>query len=81
MKIIVDHEKCIGALPCLAIAPNTFRLDREHKAIVKNSKGDDEKTILLAARACPVKAIRLEDDNGKEIFPGTEFEEDSEMAT
>ncbi|MBU0667525.1 ferredoxin [Patescibacteria group bacterium] len=70
MKIVVDRNLCIGAAPCVAIAGEVFELDTEGKAVVKNPKGADDETILLAARACPVRAILLYDEQtGKQIFP------------
>lgn len=69
MKIGTDKEKCISAGTCVAIASNTFELDEEGKVQVKNAKGDDDQTIIDAAKSCPVQAIELYDDNGKKIFP------------
>jgi ferredoxin len=69
MKVHVDRDKCISAGTCVAIASNTFELDEEGKVKVKNEKGDDEQTILDAAKSCPVMAIEIYEDNGKRIFP------------
>ncbi|MDO8583845.1 MAG: ferredoxin [bacterium] len=68
-KIIVDRELCIGAAPCVVVAPGVFQLDEENKAIVIDAKGADDETILLAAQSCPVAAIKLFDEEGKQIFP------------
>ena len=38
-------------------------------AIIKNPKGEDEATILQSAQSCPVNAIIIYDDNGKQIHP------------
>lgn len=69
MKIEIDRELCIGCGTCASIAPETFELDGEGKSIVKNLKGNDEATILDAAKSCPVGAITVIDDNGKQIWP------------
>jgi ferredoxin len=69
MKIKTDRDKCISAGTCVAIAPNTFELDEEGKVRIKNATGDDEQTILDAAKSCPVQAIEIYDDSGKCIFP------------
>ncbi len=69
MRIEVDRELCISVASCVAVAPNTFELDDEGIAVVKNINGDDEQTILQAAQSCPVNAIRLFDDTGKQIYP------------
>lgn len=69
MRIEVKRDLCIGASSCVMVAPGVFELDSELKAVVKDSKGADEHTILEAARACPTLAIYLYDDDGKQIFP------------
>lgn len=68
-KIIVDAGLCIGCGSCAAVASKTFELNAENKSIVKNSENDDNETILMAAKVCPVKAIILYDKNGKQICP------------
>ena len=69
MKIKVDRDLCISVAACIAVAPNTFELDDEGIAVVKKGKLDDEKTIIQAAKSCPVDAIILHDNNGKQIYP------------
>ncbi len=86
MKIVVKRDLCIGAGPCVAVAPNTFLLDDEMKAVLpkKHEAGitgdeasvgdltmttDDEQTVIMAAEACPVRAIFLYDDEGNQVYP------------
>jgi len=68
-KIIVDRDACIGAAPCVVVAPGVFQMDEENKAVVVNPIGADDETILLAAQACPVQAILLYDEAGNQIYP------------
>jgi len=68
-KIVVDRELCIGAAPCVTVAPGVFQLDDENKAVVADAKGADDDTILLAAESCPVQAIFLYDEDGEQIYP------------
>ena len=69
MKVIVDRNLCIGAASCVAIAPKTFQLDDENKAIVLDVEGHDKETVLAAAQSCPTLAITVVDDDGKQIYP------------
>jgi len=70
LKVWVERNLCIGAATCVAVAPKTFVLDSEAKAIILDSSlQDDPNTIIEAAKACPVAAIFIEDDQGKRIFP------------
>ena len=68
-KIIVDRDLCIGAAPCVTVAPGVFQLDEENKAVVIDAHGADDDTVLLAAQSCPVQAISLFDEDGNKIFP------------
>ncbi len=69
-KVHVDRDLCIGAATCVAIAPKTFALDSQAKAIILSSVlEDDNNTILDAARGCPVAAIIIEDAHGNKVFP------------
>lgn len=82
LKVKIDRALCIGAASCVAVAPNTFDLDSEGKAVIKKKDGtqtsdfvkyadinDNETNILNAAKSCPVNAIIIVevDENGKEI--------------
>jgi len=82
LKVKVDRELCIGAASCIAVAPDTFELDAEGKAVVKKKDGtmssdyvaysdinDNETNIMNASKSCPVNAIIIieVDETGKEI--------------
>ena len=69
MKIEINREICIGCGTCASIAPETFEIDAEGKSTVKNPKGNNDETILDAAKSCPVGAITVKDDSGKVIWP------------
>lgn len=68
-KIVIDRDLCIGAATCVTIAPGTFQMDEENKAILVDLRGDEAETILMAAESCPTKAIFLYDDTGAQIYP------------
>ena len=71
-KVKVDRDLCMGAGSCVAVAPKTFELDSEGKAVILKKDGsknetsdfsnhteidDTEENILNSARSCPVNAI------------------------
>jgi ferredoxin len=68
-KIIIDRDACIGAGPCVTVAPGVFQLDEENKVYVVDQNAADGDTILLAAQSCPVQAIRVIDDRGVQVYP------------
>ena len=68
--IEVDRELCIGAATCVALAPNSYALDAEAKAIIPQSIDEDDlEAILAGAKSCPVDAIIIRDETGKKIYP------------
>jgi len=68
-KIVVDHNLCIGCGTCTTIAPGVFKLDENNKSTVIDLNGADADTVLLAAQSCPVMAISVYDEDGKQILP------------
>lgn len=81
MKVVVDRDVCISAADCVAIAPDTFELDAEGKAIVKNIDVKDLALILEAAKACPVACIYLYDDAGNQLWPESGVPSDEAIKT
>lgn len=69
-KVTVDRDLCIGAGSCVAVAPQAFALDNEAKAIILPTAGnEDDTTLLESAKSCPVAAIIVTDETGKQVFP------------
>ncbi|MBI4058452.1 ferredoxin [Candidatus Gottesmanbacteria bacterium] len=69
-KVTVDRNLCIGAGSCVAVAPQAFALDNEAKAIVLPTVGNEtDEALLEAAKACPVAAVIVTDETGKQVFP------------
>lgn len=86
LTIKVDPDLCIGAASCVTIAPETFQLNDENKAVVLDHgtepggrvyervmdvSEDEKETIILAAQSCPTLAIFIFDEDGKQLFPET----------
>ena len=66
----IDRNLCIGAATCVAIAPHAWALDDEAKAIILDTATEEsDETLIEAAKGCPVLAIFITDDTGKQIFP------------
>ena len=70
LKIVIDREECIGDGACENEAPDTFEMDDDAKAIVKEKPGDDFDAIMEAAKACPTECITVIDtETDKKLFP------------
>jgi len=69
-KVWVDRSLCIGAATCIAVAPNTYELDVEAKAVILETADQDTiETIIESAKACPVAAVFIEDEKGNKVYP------------
>ena len=69
-QLKVIRDRCISAAACVAVAPKVFELDLENKATVKEGAADVPENILLAAQACPTRAIVVVDiETGQQIWP------------
>ncbi len=69
MKVWVERDLCVTEANCIGIAPGVFELDDEDKSIVLNAKAASETIIWEAAKACPVLAIFIADDDGHVLYP------------
>ena len=75
MKITVLRDVCVGTTACIDLAPDAYELDGQ--GIVKLKDGFDltkatEEAKLKAlegAKKCPVSALVVVDDSGKQIWP------------
>ena len=59
VTIRVDRDLCMGSGSCQFFAPNTFDLDADCKAVVKDPQGDPLSALQGAASGCPTRAIEL----------------------
>jgi ferredoxin len=66
----IDQNLCIGAATCVAIAPQAWALDDNAKAIILDTaEKETDEMLLEAAKGCPVMAIFITDETGKQVFP------------
>ncbi len=69
-NIRIDRELCIGDGACCGEAPNTFEMDSDNIAVIKDPVGHSDEETLQAAQVCPVDAIILtETDSGVQVWP------------
>ena len=69
MKVRVDRDLCRGLGNCVVLAPAVFRLDAAGKAVVLENQAVDDSLLYEAAESCSEKAIILQDDEGRQLYP------------
>jgi ferredoxin len=74
VRIKVINDLCISAATCIIHAPETFDLDEDDIAYVKEGTWDDAQTIIKAAKSCPTTAIIVEDMGGNQLYPEVKSE-------
>lgn len=60
MNTKVDKSLCIGCGTCTILAPASFKMEDDGKAIEINPAGDEEQAVRDACDNCPVAAITIE---------------------
>jgi len=81
MRVEFDHDTCIGMFQCVAEWDAFERDEDAGKAVLVDSEERDEDVFVrevpedaeldakFAARACPVEAITIYDDDGEQLVP------------
>ena len=66
-----DREGCIGAAACIAAAPTNWVMQEDGKPIVLRREITEEELQenIDAARVCPVRVIKIVDEEGNTIAP------------
>ena len=70
LKVKIDRYSCIGSSNCIHAAPDFFELDDERICSFKETKEETRKDIIVeACSVCPVNALFVFNDEGKQIVP------------
>ena len=70
IRIRIDRERCVGAAMCVAVAPASFSIDAEGKAVATVAVASDPDRARQAAEECPAGAVILEDvETNEQLFP------------
>ncbi|MFZ5478440.1 MAG: ferredoxin [Myxococcota bacterium] len=68
MRVEIDPALCIGSSNCWEEAPEAYEVDERGLARLKDPRAVAE-ALLRGARACPMNAIRVFDEQGRRIHP------------
>jgi ferredoxin len=69
LRIRIDRDLCVGFGDCVEQAPQAFQLDEQGLAVFAEPEPVDRTTLLEACDACPVDAITVWDEEGRQIVP------------
>ena len=62
-RVEVDRERCVGSGACEALAPTVFEVDDDGVlAVLRSEPGEDDlPDVRGAVKACPTRALALDD--------------------
>jgi len=69
LRVVIDRDQCVGFGDCVKEAPEGFKLDDAAVAMFLDPESVECERLLRACEACPVDAITVYDETGKQIVP------------
>jgi ferredoxin len=69
LRLCIDRSLCVGFGDCVEIASEAFQLDEENIVILVDPERVDRERLLKACDACPVDAITVWDEEGRQLVP------------
>ncbi len=69
LTVRLDRTLCVGFGDCVDAAPRAFRLDGEGLAEFVEPETVERERLLDACRSCPVDALIVLDDEGRQVLP------------
>jgi ferredoxin len=69
LRVVIDRDQCVGFGDCMKEAPEGFALDDDTVAVFVSPEAVERERLLRACDACPVDAITVWDETGRQIVP------------
>ena len=70
LKVRIDRLTCIASKNCINAAPEFFEFDDERICAFKDlTDGIEKEKIIEACSVCPVSALYVFDEKGKQVVP------------
>jgi ferredoxin len=69
LRVVIDRDQCVGFGDCVKEAPEGFKLDDDAVAVFTHPEAVERARFLRACDACPVDAISVYDETGRQIVP------------
>ena len=69
LRIAIDRDQCVGFGDCVKEAPEGFRLDDETIVVFTDPETVERERLLRACDICPVDAITVWDETGRQVVP------------
>lgn len=78
LTVRINRGRCIGSANCTKVAPQVFELDdTQVVAFRPDAQEVDRDQLIEACRVCPVEALAVLDEHGRQIVPTGEEHSDA----
>lgn len=69
LVVCIDRALCVGFGDCVELAPIVFALDDDNIAVFRIAGEIAREALIEACDACPVDAITVLGDGGRQLVP------------
>lgn len=69
LTVTIDRLLCVGFGDCIDEAPEAFEFDEEGIAVLTGPETVERERLIKACDVCPVDAITVTDEAGRQIAP------------
>ena len=69
LRVRIDRTLCVGFGDCVTGAPEAFQLAEDGVVVFVQPENAERNRLIEACDACPVDALTVWDDAGREIVP------------
>jgi ferredoxin len=69
LRVRIDRTLCVGFGDCVKESPDAFALDEENVAVFATPDAVARAALLRACASCPVDALTVWAEDGKQIVP------------
>jgi ferredoxin len=69
LRVRIDRSLCVGFGDCIEAAPEAFGLDGEGVCVFTRPDAVERERLLAACDACPVDALTVWDETGRQVVP------------
>ena len=70
LRVRIDRDVCVAFENCAKEAPEAFKLDDTGIVTFVNPQQVERDRLIRACDACPVDALTVCDESGRQIVPG-----------
>lgn len=69
LEVRIDRDLCVGFADCIGEAPEAFKLDGLGTVVFVDPENVDRERLIRASDLCPVDAITVWDEDGRQLVP------------